>query len=102
MIWLTGDGGNTWLPFNIRTSPKLVSLFSGDIYTGWAVGENGLIVRTDDGGYSWQRLSGGGREDVNDISFFDSTVGISIGSRGRIWLTTTPAKTGCPSFHRLM
>ena len=40
-------------------------------YTGWAVGESGLIVRTDDGGYSWQRLSDGGREDVNDLTFFN-------------------------------
>ena len=54
MVWLTGDGGNTWLPFNVRTNPRLVSLFFADQFTGWAVGESGLIVRTDDGGYNPQ------------------------------------------------
>ena len=72
MVWLTGDGGTTWLPFNVRTNPRLVSIYFADKFTGWAVGEDGLIVRTDDGGYSWQRLSEGGREDVNDLVFFDS------------------------------
>ena len=45
MVWLTGDGGMTWLPFNVRTNPKLVGIYMSDRFTGWAVGENGLIVR---------------------------------------------------------
>jgi photosystem II stability/assembly factor-like uncharacterized protein len=45
MVWLTGDGGITWLPFNVRTNPRLASIYMGDNFTGWAVGRNGLIVQ---------------------------------------------------------
>ena len=48
-VWLTGDGGTTWLPFNVRTGPRLASVYLSDAFTGWAVGENGLILRTERG-----------------------------------------------------
>ena len=98
MVWLTGDGGITWLPFNVRTNPRLVSIYLADKFTGWAVGENGLIVRSDDGGYSWQRLTEGGREDVNDLTFFDEDLGVAAGSNGRIWITNDAGRDWIPVF----
>src|SRR6476469_9567665 len=88
----------TWLPFNVRTNPKLVETCFADADTGWAVGDNGLILRTDDGGLSWQRLSEGGREDVNDLAFLSDDVGIAVGSHGKLWITNDGGKNWIAGF----
>jgi photosystem II stability/assembly factor-like uncharacterized protein len=43
------------LPSNIRTNPRLVTIYFGDPNIGWAAGSDGLVVRSDDGGIGWRR-----------------------------------------------
>ena len=42
----------SWLPFNVRTSPRLPPLFAGRLGTGWAVGQE-ADHQARHGGYSW-------------------------------------------------
>ena len=56
-IWHTTDKGNTWEP---QTLPDLNYIIE-DIYfinhdIGWAVGENKTILKTTDGGLTWNLL----------------------------------------------
>ena len=46
---------------------------------GWAVGENGTIIRTSDGGENWLELSCGTVNDLKDVFFLDSQNGFVVG-----------------------
>ncbi len=57
-----------------------------DINTGVVTGTNGLILRTEDGGYSWQpavTAPGSENYDFQSVSFYDANIGISVGNEGR-------------------
>ncbi len=54
---------------------------------GCAVGLGGTILRTSDGGESWNGISSGTSHDLYDIVFSDSLRGIAVGS-GTILRTT--------------
>jgi hypothetical protein len=51
-ILKTTDGGNNWEINTGNLNSKLNALCIKDNY-GWAVGENGLILRTTDAGVAW-------------------------------------------------
>lgn len=55
-----------------------------DQYNGWAVGENGTIIHTADGGVSWQAQTGGVSTDLSDLCFVDSLNGWAVGTEGTI------------------
>jgi photosystem II stability/assembly factor-like uncharacterized protein len=55
VIWHTGDGGRIWELQESDTDSTLSSVFFVDSQHGWAVGDNGTIVRTADGGQNWTR-----------------------------------------------
>ena len=53
-----------------------------------------LVLRTDDGGLSWRRLTHGGREDLANIFFIDNSHGWAVGEHGRILLQTLAERRG--------
>lgn len=69
--WLAGrgtimkstDGGMSWssvtLPLAPSEHPHLFDLQFADARHGWAVGENGTILATSDGGWTWTRQING-------------------------------------------
>jgi len=70
IILKTSDGGKTWeLITNVSTTKPsageahfygwLFDVSFSDVLTGWAVGESGMILKTIDGGISWQQLNTG-------------------------------------------
>src|SRR5690606_13949761 len=46
---------------------------------GWAVGDRGVIWRTDDGGESWQRLASGVDCPLRSVCFLTDRVGWVVG-----------------------
>jgi photosystem II stability/assembly factor-like uncharacterized protein len=48
--------------------------------TGWAVGENGVILHTGDGGQSWDKQESGTKYNLTDVSFISSEKGFAIGN----------------------
>src|SRR4029078_5952636 len=81
-----------WLPVNVRTNPKLSTLYFADETLGWAAGDDGLVLRTDAGGFSWRRLTEGGRDDVSQLFFWDNSHGWAVGARGKILFTSSGGK----------
>lgn len=69
-VWITGkpgtrvvhtqDGGRNWYWFNTEQNLPLHGLHFVDQQHGWAVGALGTILKTIDGGRTWQRQHSGG------------------------------------------
>ncbi|WP_192347351.1 YCF48-related protein [Algoriphagus sp. Y33] len=57
-----------------------------DEYVGFAVGEN-LIIRTLDGGNSWEELSVNADGKLLDLSFWNENTGVVVGENGLIFKT---------------
>jgi len=62
----------------------LNSVFFPDENTGWAVGNFGTIIKTDDGGESWQLVPRQTTETLYDVFFTDSGHGWATGEMGVI------------------
>jgi len=67
-IWIAGtpgsqmlhsaDGGQSWRWVETGHRPPLTSLYFVDEHHGWACGELGAILHTNDGGSTWRRQRG--------------------------------------------
>lgn len=55
---------------------------------GWAVGGEGVILATVDGGLNWRPQSSGVGEDLYDVRFFDEAEGWAVGRGGAMLHTT--------------
>jgi len=81
----TTDGGRTWEP---RSAPEFrrrlpsynfASVWFLDARRGYAVGNQGRIVVTRDGGRSWRLQRGGGADVLNGVVFADARRGVATG-----------------------
>jgi len=54
---------------------------------GWAVGQFGLVMRTDDGGTNWQELEGIPGTDLLGVDFLDDKRGAVVGTMGTAYYT---------------
>ncbi|MBN2892487.1 MAG: T9SS type A sorting domain-containing protein [Bacteroidales bacterium] len=64
-----------WLnPVRI-SSEDLYSIYFLNEHIGWAVGENGTILKTTDRGFIWIKQNSGISEPINSIFFIDSLTG---------------------------
>lgn len=82
------------IPSCTPTSNQLVSLDFIDENTGWAVGDCGTIVKTNDGGLSWRILDYAfpGVE-FTDVNFPTALLGYAVGKHGYIIKTTNGGET---------
>jgi len=71
---------NSPLPASLR----LNAIFFADGSKGWAVGANGAIFRTLDGGRAWQPQNSGVESDLYDVKFLDTLEGWAVGGEGTI------------------
>jgi photosystem II stability/assembly factor-like uncharacterized protein len=60
-VFHSADSGRTWQSFATGQMVPLRALAFADERTGWAVGDLGTILATQDGGRSWQVQHAGGR-----------------------------------------
>lgn len=95
-IFLTGSSGLIGL-FNDKTK-KIYNLVTGitqsifkvtfiSDYFGIAVGSDGLILKTEDGGLTWQRKLSNVSENLFSVSFADNKNGTIVGWNGLILKT---------------
>ena len=61
VIWHSPDGGQHWIKQSTGETSPLASIRFSNEKQGVAVGAFGVIVRTDDGGKTWNAVRGGGR-----------------------------------------
>lgn len=80
VLYLSENGGESWVP-TATFDAKLYAIdfpFGGDI--GWAVGDNGTIINTTDGGHSWSTQPSGVAEPLYQVDFSDERHGFVVGA----------------------
>jgi len=90
LIISTSDGGANWSQI-LLDLPRLNDVF----FLGWPyqtegtiVGEEGVILRTADGGLSWEEQTSGTTNALSSVYFVDALNGWSVGNNGAILHTT--------------
>ena len=53
-VLVSNDAGTTWVQSKVPVSSDLTSVFLADALHGWAVGHDGVILATADGGVTWK------------------------------------------------
>ncbi len=77
-----------WTPKSSGVSDDLNAIHFGSATNGYAVGANGVIIKTTDGGSSWSSISSGTNEALNGVVFRDCTNGWVVGDMGTALYTT--------------
>jgi photosystem II stability/assembly factor-like uncharacterized protein len=113
----TGDGGNNWqrvhggepaaIDFSKVKEGEIVDENFGaeeEVYTlnsvyflnnqlGWAAGEAGIILKTTNGGKTWEKLVSGTKNTLTDIEFNTQDFGFVVGLDSTILKTIDGGKT---------
>ena len=98
-ILLSDDEGGTWRQVIVPTRAMLTGVSFGDAQHGWAVGHDGVILATADGGQTWSRQDSG--QDLEtvflDVFFSDPLHGLAVGAYGKCLLTMDGGKSWQPA-----
>jgi photosystem II stability/assembly factor-like uncharacterized protein len=93
-IYRTIDGGEQWdSVFTFDSGLLIEKLFFADELTGYGVGYGGSIVKTADGGYSWEDLSNSSYPHLYSAYFVDVETGWAVGDNGKIIKTNDGGKS---------
>ena len=94
-----GQAGWTWRNRMPQGNP-LNAVFFVDAQRGVAVGDQGVIIRTSDGGVTWNVEDGRSYVDLVDVWFTDADNGVAVGDVGTVLRTSdggvswTPVDSG--------
>lgn len=94
-IVYSDDSGDTWQQAQVPTRALLTGVFFLDARLGWAVGHDAVILRTTDGGSSWQLQHAAPEEErpLLEIWFRSPGSGIAIGAYGYFLTTDDGGRT---------
>ncbi len=93
-LYHSHDGGGTWEAVDVLgNGATFTSVGFPDAEHGWAVGGGGLVIRTADGGKSWELLKPPTKVDLQVVHFINSRVGF-IGGREALLDSATDEVTG--------
>jgi|GEM_PF-6482808 len=99
IILRTSDGGTTWEKRPAPTNQSLNAVFVLDTLNAWAVGTNGVVVHSSDGGENWtlQRSDTGEfpafHGELRGVYFHDKLNGLVVGDDQRILRTSNGGAT---------
>jgi len=88
-ILISTDHGATWQQAQVPTRALLTGVFFYDENLGWAVGHDSAILRTVDGGSTWELVNWAPEEEAPffDVWFSDAENGVAIGAYGTYYAT---------------
>ncbi len=78
----------SWRPSQSGTMAWLHAVYFVDAMKGWAVGGNGVLLKTGDAGASWQKAARPTEDSLNDIFFSDARTGWIVCERSIYKLRT--------------
>src|SRR5580658_3924557 len=76
--WLRPQGQNA------ASLPNLSAIRFTSAQVGWAVGDKGTILHTEDGGGNWLKQDSGSTNDLRSVFFADAQLGWAVGDKGAI------------------
>jgi hypothetical protein len=87
------DARGNWLTVPSGVEADLIDVSFSSVATGWVVGQDGLILRTTDGGKTWKRIPSPTDEDLVKV-VAQTDVAARIETRGhKVWETTDGGKS---------
>jgi photosystem II stability/assembly factor-like uncharacterized protein len=94
-VLVSGDQGRSWRQAEVATRTLLTGVFMQDARLGWAVGHDEVIVRTRDGGLTWERVHSAPEREkpLLDVWFADAHTGLAVGAYGGLLATTDGGDT---------
>lgn len=97
-ILVSDDEAESWRLASSPTWAMLTAIHMHDARLGWAVGHDATILRTVDGGETWQRVHHAPEEErpLLDVLFFDAKNGLAIGAYGYLLSTEDGGETWAP------
>jgi photosystem II stability/assembly factor-like uncharacterized protein len=97
-VLYTVDGGENWTTVNTGTFAAYESIFFIDENIGWVCGSSGKILKSTDGGTSWnEQISGVSQTTCfYEIIFLNSNLGWTAGEDGIILKTTDGGSVWTP------
>lgn len=89
-ILISEDLGVSWTQSDVPTRAVLTAVFFHDPSLGWAVGHDSVILRTADGGTTWEREYWAPEEEAPffDVWFSDAEHGVAIGAYGSYYTSS--------------
>lgn len=98
-VLLSDNEGGTWRQIVVPTRAMLTGVAFGDARHGWAVGHDGVILATTDGGQTWSHQDAS--QDLEtiflDVFFSDPLHGLAVGAYGKCLLTMDGGKSWQPA-----
>jgi len=94
-ILISSDDGETWQQAEVPTRATLTGVDFHDRNLGWVVGHDSVILRTMDGGVTWERVHWAPEDEAPffDVWFSDAENGIAIGAYGSYYTTSDGGAT---------
>ncbi|WP_438290243.1 WD40/YVTN/BNR-like repeat-containing protein [Streptomyces sp. HUAS TT7] len=99
-----GHGTPAWEPKDTKSDARFRGLAAVSRSTAWVAGAKGTVLRTSDGGRSWQNVSPAGAADLEfrDVEAFDGrravVLAIGEGEASRVYRTEDGGATWSESF----
>jgi len=84
-VYKSTDSGNSWFVQNSGVSVSLRGLWFNSTTEGWAVGQNGTIVKSN--GSTWSSQTSGVTRTLNGAMFVNASKGYVVGDSGLILKT---------------
>jgi len=83
-ILVSRDAGASWTQAEVPTRATLTGVSLYDLTRGWAVGHDAIILRTRDGGLSWEIVHAAPEEErpLLDVWFENAEHGVAVGAYG--------------------
>ena len=97
-IFLSDDDGATWRRAKTPAQSTLTALYFHDAKHGWAVGHDAVILRSTDGGETWEQthFAPDEQKPLLDVWFESETRGYAMGAYGSFYESTDGGKTWEP------
>ena len=82
-----------WEPVDSGVAQDLNSVFFICLNRGSVVGDDGVILRTGNGGINWTLQSSGVPDNLYGVSYYGYTITLAVGASGTILLTNDSGQT---------
>ena len=87
VVRVSRDGGATWVPHWLGQPGGLNAIAPQGDAGAIVSGDNGVLLKTTNGGLNWSLLRSGTRQDLRALSFVSAGVGYAAGENGSVLFT---------------
>ena len=84
---------NNWIPRSTPTLEDLYDVYFATTDSGWAVGDNGTVLFSANGGETWTSQNTPIPQDLRGVYFLNRNTGWIVGLNGTVFYTTNSGQT---------